>query len=93
MKRRITEEERGGRGRGGGGLLGETGESGPGRVAGQLREKGGEGIKGDRRGAKRGNDQKRSIGQCSQGRGGRIGKRGGWDVRGLGNAGPSNTPV
>lgn len=87
MKRRITEEERGVREREEGGVYWVREESGPGRVAGQLRE----GKRGE--GAKRGNDQKRSIGQCLQGRGGQIGKRGGWDVRVLGNAGPSNTPV
>lgn len=62
MKRRITEE-RGERRRGGGSVLGETGESGPGKVAGQVRERVERGLR-ETKGGKRGNDKKRSIGQC-----------------------------
>lgn len=70
-------------------------------MAGQERKKSGEGIKGDWGGGE-GGGQKGKLSKerhramlvgGGEGDGLEGGLRGGWNVRGLGNAGPSNTPV
>lgn len=83
------------------GGLGETGESGPGQEWPAKREKRverglketGVGGRGGQKGKLSKERHRAMLVGGGEGDGLEGGLRGGWNVRGLGNAGPSNTPV